>query len=417
MDLFAGLPEPLAKAWERSLTSGRAASSRRRFLAATGAIAAGTALAGCGIPGTDDSSDKGGATKEKGKDYSKTEKELNFSNWPLYIDVDEKDENKRPTLDRFQQETGIKVKYTEDINDNVEFFGKIQPQLAAGQDTGRDLIVVTDWMAGRFINSGWALEIDQANTPNVQANMDPRFLAAAHDRGRRYTAPWTGLSTVIAYNKKATNGKKVESVTQLLSDSSLKGKVALLTEMRDTIGMTMLDLGKDTASFTDDDFDAALAAVQKAVDSKQIRRFTGNDYIEELSKGDIGACLAWAGDVVQMQAENEDIEFVIPEKGYLYSTDDMLIPVKARHKANAEALINFYYDPKNAAEAAAWINYICPLSADKVVPELKKIDEALASDPLIVPDEAMISKGHVFMNLAEDKASGYEDKFAKLIGA
>ncbi|MFC7218274.1 spermidine/putrescine ABC transporter substrate-binding protein [Streptomyces polyrhachis] len=415
MDLFAGLPEPIAKAWERSVSNGRAASTRRRFLAAGGAIAAGTVLAGCGIPGSDGASNAADDDKPKDKDFSAAEKKLVFSNWPLYIDVDDKDENKRPSLDRFQKETGISVKYTEDINDNVEFFGKIKPQLAAGQDTGRDLVVLTDWMAGRFIRSGWAQRIDPANTPNVVTNMEPRFRNAAHDPGRQYTVPWTGLSTVIAYNKKATGGKDVTSVTQLLTDASLKGKVAMLTEMRDTIGMTLLDMGKDSKKFTDDDFAAALATVQSAVDSKQIRRFTGNDYIEELGKGDIAACLAWAGDVVQMQAENEDIGFFIPEKGYLYSTDDMLIPVKARHKANAEKLMDFYYDPKNAAELAAWVSYICPVAGVK--PELAKIDESLATNPLIIPDEKMINGGHVFMNLDEAKASAYEDKFAKLIGA
>ncbi|MQY15963.1 Spermidine-binding periplasmic protein SpuE [Streptomyces sp. RB5] len=415
MDLFAGLPEPLARAWERSLTSGRAAHTRRRFLAASGALAAGAALTGCGIAGSGDGEKDTGDKAAAAKDYSAKEKKVVFSNWPLYIDVDDKDENRRPTLERFQQQTGIEVKYTEDINDNVEFFGKIKPQLAAGQDTGRDLMILTDWMAGRFIRAGWAQRLNPANLGNVVTNMEARFRNAAHDPGRQFTVPWTGLSTVIAYNKKTTGGKKIESVSQLLGDSSLKGKVSLLTEMRDTVGMTLLDMGKDCTKFTDDDYDAALAAVQKAVDSGQIRRFTGNDYTEELAKGDIGACLAWAGDIVQLQADNEDIEFVIPAKGYLYATDDMLIPAKARHQANAEALMNFYYDPKNAAELAAWVNYISPVAGAKE--ELARIDESLANDPLIIPDQAMIDGGHVFMDLDEAKASAYEDKFAKLIGA
>ncbi|NGN68278.1 spermidine/putrescine ABC transporter substrate-binding protein [Streptomyces sp. A7024] len=412
MDVFDSLPEPIAKAWERSLTGGKAALSRRRLLAATGAAAGGAALAACGIPASDDGKKKG---ESKDPDYSKKEKELIFSNWTLYIDVDDKDENKRPTLDRFQKESGIKVKYNEDVNDNVEFFGKIRPQLEAGQSTGRDIICFSDFMAGRLIRHGWAQRLDPKNMPNVVTNMEPRFRNAAHDPGRQYTVPWAGLATVVAYNKKATKGRKVTSVEQLLTDESLKGKAAMLTEMQDTVGMTLLDMGKDCTKFTEDEFDAAVARIQKAVDNKQLRRFTGNDYVEELDKGDIAACLAWAGDVVQMQFENPDIEFVIPQKGYLYATDDLLVPAKARHKANAEALMDFYYDPKNAAELAAWVNYICPVAGAKE--ELAKIDKELAADPLIIPDEKMIKAGRVFMELDDDAETTYEDKFSKVIGA
>ncbi|MFI7242515.1 polyamine ABC transporter substrate-binding protein [Streptomyces qinglanensis] len=413
MDLFEGLPEPVAKAWERSLTTGRAAMSRRRLLRAASLAAAGSTLAACGIPPA--AGDKSGTAPEDAPDHSREEKVLNFANWPLYIDVDEKNKKKRPTLDRFERESGIKVKYIEDINDNNEFYGKIKPQLAAGQDTGRDLVCLTDWMAGRIIRQGWAQRLDPANLPHAVTNLEDRFRAAAHDPGRQYSYPWAGTACVVAYNKKATKGKKVTSVTQLLEDESLKGRISMLTEMTDTIGLTLLDMGVDSEHFSADDFDAAVARIQKAVDRRQLRRFSGNDYMDELNSGDIAACLAWAGDVVQLQFDNPDVEFAVPDQGYLFGTDDLLVPAKARHRSNAEALIDYYYQPKEAAELAAWVNYICPVTGAQA--EMEKIDKELADAPLIFPDARMIAKGKNFRPMSAKEEARFEEKFSKLIGA
>ncbi|MFC7308736.1 PotD/PotF family extracellular solute-binding protein [Streptomyces monticola] len=401
-------------AMRRSSTRGRAAVSRRSLLRATGggALAVGGlgALSACGIPAA--SKAPGGVSAD---DHSKEEKRVNFSNWTEYMDVDEKDKNRRPTLDAFAKRTGIKVEYTEDINDNTEFFGKIKPQLAAGQETGRDLICVTDWLAARLIRFGWVQKLDPANLPHAYAHLAPQFRSPDWDPGRAYSYPWTGISTVIAYNTKATGGRDITSISQLLDDPKLKGRVGFLSEMRDSVGMTLLDQGKDPADFTDDDFDKAIARLQKAVDKKQIRRFTGNDYTGDLDKGDLAACVAWAGDVVQLQADNPDIKFHIPDSGYITSTDNLLIPNKARHKANAEKLIDYYYELPVAAELAAWINYVCPV--DGVKPELAKIDEALADDPLIVPDKEMAAKSHPFRSLSSKEEQRYEAKFAQLTGA
>ncbi|MFC9731569.1 ABC transporter substrate-binding protein [Streptomyces roseolus] len=397
----------------RSMTSGRGALSRRSLLRAggVGALTVGglAGLTACGIP----------PAKREGQgpastDRSAKEKTLSFSNWTEYMDVSE-DEKSRPTLEAFTERTGIKVKYTEDINDNVEFFGKIKPQLAAGQDTGRDLICVTDWLAARIIRLGWAQKLDPANLPNAYANLSAQFRRPDWDPGRSYSYPWTGISTVIAYNVKATGGKKVDSVSQLLDDPALKGRVGFLTEMRDTVGMTLLDMGKDPGTFTDADYDAAVGRLQKAVDKKQIRRFTGNDYTSDLDKGDLAACLAWAGDVIQLQADNPDIQYAIPNAGYITSTDNLLVPTQAGHKANAEKLIDYYYELPVAAQLAAYINYVCPV--DGVKDELAKIDPELAANTLILPDKAMAKKSRAFRSLSSEEETAYEEKFAKLIGA
>ncbi|MEG8280512.1 polyamine ABC transporter substrate-binding protein [Streptomyces sp. AHA2] len=397
----------------RSLTNGRAALTRRSLLRAStgGALAIGGlgTLSACGIPAAGQS--RGGVSAE---DHSAEEKTVSFSNWTEYMDVD--DSGKRhPTLDRFAERTGIKVKYSEDINDNNEFFGKIKPQLAAGQDTGRDLIVLTDWLAARLIRLGWVQKLDASNLPHAYANLSAQFRNPDWDPGRAYSYVWQGISTVIAYNRKALDGVEVKSLSDLIDNPRLKGRVGFLSEMRDSVGMTLLDMGKDPAKFTADDYDAAIARLQRAVDKGQIRRFTGNDYTSDLTSGDFAACVAWAGDVVQLKADSPDIDFLIPDSGYMTSTDNLLIPNKARHKTNAERLIDFYYEPKAAAELAAYINYVCPV--DGVKTELAGIDEDAANNPLIIPDRAMAAKSHAFRSLSSKEETEFEAKFAKLTGA
>ncbi|MGW3930721.1 ABC transporter substrate-binding protein [Streptomyces microflavus] len=400
-------------AMRRSLTNGRGALTRRSLLRASGmgALALGgiATLGACGIPPAGRA--EGAAAAD---DHSAEEKEVTFSNWTEYMDVSD-DEKSRPTLEAFTKRTGIRVKYTEDINDNVEFFGKIKPQLAAGQNTGRDLICVTDWLAARIIRLGWAQKLDPSNLPHAFAGVSAQFRTPDWDPGRAYSYPWTGIPTVIAYNAKATGGRKVDSVTQLLDDPKLKGRVSFLSEMRDTVGMTLLDQGKDPGKFTDTDFDGAIGRLQKAVDKKQIRRFTGNDYTADLSKGDIAACVGWAGDIIQLQADNPDIKFAIPAAGYITSSDNLLVPAQARHKTNAEKLIDYYYEPPVAAQLAAYINYVCPV--DGVRDELAKIDESMASNTLILPDREMAAKSRSFRSLSTEEETAYEEKFAKLIGA
>ncbi|MFF3321082.1 PotD/PotF family extracellular solute-binding protein [Streptomyces sp. NPDC002889] len=410
-------PESLSAAqlaaMRRTLTNGRGALSRRSMLRAAGlgAITAGgvAALSSCGIPPA--KREEGAAASD---DHSDQEKQINFSNWTEYMDISE-DGKTRPTLAEFTKRTGIQVKYTEDINDNVEFFGKIQPQLAAGQDTGRDLINVTDWLAARMIRLGWVQKLDASLLPHAYANLSPQFRSPDWDPGRAYSYPWTGIPAVIAYNIKATGGKKVDSVTQLLDDPSLKGRVSFLTEMRDTVGLTLLDMGKDPGKVNDADYDAAINRLQKGVDKKQIRRFTGNDYTSDLDKGDIAACVAWAGDLIQLQVDNPDVRFAVPAAGYMTATDNLLVPAHARHQKNATRLIDYYYELPVAAQLAAYINYVTPVAG--VGPELAKIDPALAKNPLIIPDEAMAAKSHSFRSLSSEEETAYEEKFAKLIGA
>ncbi|MEU1642602.1 spermidine/putrescine ABC transporter substrate-binding protein [Micromonospora zamorensis] len=386
--------------------------SRRGLLSGTlgsaALLALGGGLAGCGTKGAQQT--EAGCVSE---DLSGTERKLVFSNWPQYLDVDEKDESKRPSLDEFVRKTGITVTYTEDINDNNEFFGKVQHQLAACQSTDRDIIVLSDWMAARMSRLGWIQKLDPANIPNVRANLLPSLLDRSFDTENRLSIPWQSGLAGLAYNGNVT--KELRTVDELLTRPDLKGRVTALSEMRDTMGLLLGAAGHDPANFTSAQFDDALTTLKKAVDSGQIRRFTGNDYAPDLAKGDIAACIGWSGDVVQLSGADEKVRFVAPDSGVMLYSDNMMVPNKATHKANAEQLINYYYEPAVAARLAAYVNYICPVKGAQA--EMEKIDPELAANPLIFPDEALLSKSTLFMALDEKQEKEYEGKFQQVIGA
>ncbi|MDG4793203.1 spermidine/putrescine ABC transporter substrate-binding protein [Micromonospora sp. WMMD1082] len=371
-------------------------------------LASGGALAGCGTPGAQQT--EAGCVSE---DVSGTEKTLAFSNWPQYMDVDEDDESKRPSLDAFVSRTGIQVTYTEDVNDNNEFFGKVQNQLSACQSTGRDLMVLTDWMAARMIRLGWIQRLDKAKLPAVEANLLPSLRNRPFDVDNHLAVPWQSGLAGLAYNGRVTG--EVRTVDELLTRPDLKGKVTALTEMRDTMGLLLMSNGHNPADFTANQFDDALNKLKKAVASGQIRRFTGNDYAPDLAKGDIAACIGWSGDIIQLGFEDERIQFVVPDSGVMLWSDNMLVPNRATHKGNAEELINHYYDPAVAAQLAAYVNYICPVQGAQE--EMEKIDPELAANPLIFPDEAILAKARVFMALDEQQEREYETKFQQVIGA
>jgi spermidine/putrescine transport system substrate-binding protein len=392
----------------------RGALSRRTLFQGAGAVALGSLLGACGTKGTaTGTAGSAPASARAAEDLSDTERLINWSNWPEYIDVDDKTKA-HPTLAAFTTALGIKVVYTEDYNDNDEFFAKVKPQLAAGQDTGRDVWCSTDWMVARLIRLGWVQQLDKANIPNA-VNLEADLQNVPFDKGRVYSLPWQSGFTGIAYNPKSTGGRKVESVDQLLTDKALKGKVTLLTEMRDTVGLVMLAQGKDPASFTDADFDAAMSELTRAKDAGQLRGFTGNEYGKPLASGDTAACFAWTGDVVQLQADNPALGYTLPSTGHMLWSDNFVIPNHAKHKKNAEVLINYFYAPEVAATVEDYVNYIAPVKGAKEA--LAASDPSVAKNPLIFPSPEVLARSHGFKGLTEDEETRYNQKFQALIGA
>ncbi|MER7761991.1 spermidine/putrescine ABC transporter substrate-binding protein [Streptomyces sp. NPDC097619] len=378
--------------------------TRRAALRGLGAAALPTALAGCGVPAAYVPEDRRTAADRSARDRT-----LAFANWPLYIDTDDEDETRRPTLESFTESTGISVRYTEEINDNDEFFGKVGPALMNHQDTGRDLLVVSDWMAARFVRLGWAQRMDRTAQPHVARHLDPQLRGPAFDDGRLHTVPWQCGITGIAYNRKAL-GRELRSTADLWRPE-LAGRVTLLSGLDESFALLMQGDGVDVTRWTEADFHRMCDRVEDLVRRKHIRRFTGNDYIKDLSTGDVLACQAYSGDVIQLQADNPDIEFVVPEEGAELWAESMLVPNLARHKANAEALIDHYYRPEVAAELAAWVNYVCPVPAARDILADSDDEEtaALAEDPLIFPDDAMRKR----LAIARDISAAERRTFAK----
>ncbi|MFB6613509.1 spermidine/putrescine ABC transporter substrate-binding protein [Streptomyces sp. NPDC056367] len=378
--------------------------SRRDALRGLGAAGLLAALTGCGVPAAYVPEEQ-----RAGADRSEREQSVVFSNWPLYIDTDDEDEESRPTLDSFSKQTGIEVRYSEEINDNDEFFGKISPALMNHQETGHDLVVVSDWMAARFVHLGWAQKMDRSAQANVSRNLDPQLRSPAFDEGRLHTVPWQSGITGIAYNRKAL-GREIKSVKDLWQPD-LAGKVTLFSGLDESFSLLMQGNGVDVTRWTESDYHRVCDQVEELVRKKHIRRFTGNDYTSDLSKGDVLACQAYSGDVIQLQADNPDIEFVVPEEGAELWAESLLIPNMARHKANAEALIDHYYDLETAAALAASVNYVCPVPAAREVLARSEDKETaeLAENPLIFPDEEMRKR----LAVARDISTAERRTFAK----
>lgn len=400
MDVRDPLPNPFV----------RGLVTRRTMLAGLGAGGLATLLAACGTSGTAKKANP--SSQAAATDLSDTDKVVNWSNWSEYIDVNDKTQ-KHPTIDAFTAQTGIKVNYTEDYLDNNEFFAKVKPQLSAGTDTGRDVWVSTDWMVAKLIRLNYVQPLDTANIPNI-ANLQDSLKNVEFDPGRKYSLPWQSGFAGIGYNLKATGGRKIESVDQLLTDKSLKGKVTLLTEMRDTVGLVMMAMGKRIDNFTDADFDAAIKEIQDAKDRGQIQKFTGNEYGAGLAKGEIAACFAWTGDVVQLQPDNASLGYTLPATGQTLWSDNFVIPNKAKHKKNAEKLINYYYDPAVMAQVVEAVNYISVVKGANDI--LLKKDPTIANNPLIFPTADVMSRAQVFKGLTEDEETRYNAAFQNLIG-
>ncbi len=371
--------------------------SRRGVLAGAGGLGAAGLLAACG--GGSDSGDSANSVR--------------WGNWPLYLDYDE-ETKKYPTLEKFQEQTGITAQYFEDYNDNDEFYGKVQAQLKLGEDIGYDVVTPTDWMAARWIRLGYTQKFDAANIPN-KSNILDSLASPSFDPNREQSMTWQGIMAGFGWNT-AKNPKGIRTLEELFAPQN-KGKIVVLSEMRDTIGIILLAQGVNLQTVTEDQYMNAVDYMAKQISDGWIRGVKGNEYAEDLTSGDATAVIGWSGDMFILKAENEGkFDFAIPESGGTISGDNLMIPstASAEGKANAEKLINFYYDPAIAAEVAAYVNYVCPVKGAQA--EMEKIAPELASSPFIFPDEAMSKRLNVFRSLTPAEETSWTEAFQKAAG-
>ena len=382
--------------------------SRRGLLRGAGlsaaALGGSSLLAACGTEGAQVK--EGSCTST---DLSSKEKTLVFSNWIGYVDpVKAKDTS---TLEKFQQESGITVDYKNgDVNDNETFFAKVSPQLQDCRSTGRDAFVVTDYMAARMIELGWIQKLDRANMPNVEANLIDFLKSPDWDPERDYSVPWQSGMTGICYNSELTD--PVTSFEELLTRPDLKGKIDLLSEMRDTMLFLLLMEGSDPEDFTEDEFTAAIESLQGYVENGQVRRFAGNDYVDDMKSGDVVACEAWSGDVINLLGGGK-YKWVPPEEGFAIWTDNVLVPNKAEHKTNVETMMDFYYDPVNAAKLSAWNYYFCPVAGAQ--DEIARYDKSAVNSEFIFVDDKTLDTGYQFMSLSDSEETTYQRQFNEVM--
>jgi spermidine/putrescine transport system substrate-binding protein len=379
--------------------------TRRTILAGAGAGATALALAACSSDGQE--------APSPATDSSDSDKTLNWANWAAYIDED--DNGDYPTLMRFQEETGITVNYDVSVDDNNTYYGKVKDQLALGQDIGADLVCLTDWMISRLIRFGYVQDLDHANIPNLK-NLVADLQNPDFDPGREKSVPWQGGFAGICWNKEKIPGG-LESVADLW-DPTLKGRVGVLSEMRDTIGLLMLENGVDISSdWGSDEFNNALDQFKEQVENGQIRNIKGNAYLEDLKSEDTLAAICWSGDITVINAEAGDKwEFIIPSGGGTIWNDNFVVPIGSTRKTNAESLINYYYQPEVAAEVAAWVNFITPVAGAKEA--AMAIDPELAENQLIFPNDETLAKAKIFKTLDGTEESEYNSAFqAVLLGS
>jgi len=345
---------------------------------------------------------------------------LMFANWPAYIDLagSAGDEGayapgSSPTLEEFQKQYGVEVDYQEKIGDNATFVETIKPALVAGLATGWDLMVLTDWMASKIVTNGWAEKIDQSSVPNCVANLADGLKGYPWDPNMDYHYPWQSGMTGVGYNAKTLTENNIAEPTKIADLWAIPAdKLTFLSEARDTFGLALLKLGIDPnpETVTNDDLQKVADDIQPLVDKGL--RFTGNEYLQDFAQKKVWAAFVWSGDLAS--SGGEDDRFIVPEEGALIWTDNMLIPKGAANKYTAELMMNYVYDPKVAAQIAAYVYYVSPVKG--AAEEIKALDDTAASNPLLFPYAATVAKQHSFQALSEDQEKTMNELFATLSG-
>jgi spermidine/putrescine transport system substrate-binding protein len=389
-------PEQLPADYLRGLLSPRI--SRRQAIQLGGLSAMAATLAACGVKGAK-KAPSSSAAQDAVKTFWAAQKQtgrLDFANWPLYLDASEKNKNDHPSLTLFTKQTGIKVTYKEVIQENASFFGKVQPQLAAGQSIGYDIIVITNGTyLDKLMQLGYLTALDQSKMSNFYANASSLVKSPSYDHGNVYTMAWQSGITGIGYDPKRV-GKKITSWADL-QDVALRGKVGMFGDNQDLPNSALLAVGVNPETSKEADWHTAADWLKKQGDAGIVRKYYEQDYITPLSKGDIWASMAWSGDVFQANASGATLEFVVPSEGAVIWTDNMCMPKHAAHPLDAMTYMDFVYDPKIAAMLAEYINYITPVpgaqqviqqDADAATGEDKAYDEGLVKSPLIFPSQS-----------------------------
>jgi spermidine/putrescine transport system substrate-binding protein len=341
--------------------------------------------------------------------------ELIIAQWPLYID--------KRTIPRFTEETGIDVDYKEVIGDNQEFFSVVAESLSAGEPAGYDIIALSDWVVAKMNRLGWLERLDHSLLPNVAANIRPSFADPEYDPRNAHSVPWQGGITGIGYNPELT-GRKLSSFSELW-DQAFAGHVGMLTEMVDTMYLTLLSLGIAPETATVDEAEKAQQRLLEQRDAGIVRGYYGNDYIDGLARGDLWATMAWSGDIFWLRRDNPQLEFVVPEEGGVVWTTPLEIPRGAAHPRDAHLFMDYVYRPEVAANITSYVGYITPVPAVQDIllmraeragsPGWQSFYRELATSPLVFPTPETEGQLHSYGVLSEEEEQAWNDLFQQVV--
>jgi spermidine/putrescine transport system substrate-binding protein len=406
--------------------------SRRQFGAAAGGLGVGALLAACGVEGASSTggSNPGGVGTASWWAKQQLHNKVNFANWAYYIDVVK---GKHPSLDQFTKQTGIKVTYTEPITDNLSFYAKIRPSLQAKQNTGYDIIVMTNNSPplGYLISFGWLTPLDQSMMTNFNKYAGPLVKNPAWDRGNKYTMAWQSGWTAIGYNSSVV--KNPGSGVDILFDRKYAGKIGMMSDPQELGSVGLLAIGVDPANSTESEWAKAAKKLQQQKSDGIVRAYYDQSYIDHLKNGDTVITQAWSGDIFQanLNSKFRDLRLLIPDVGGMFWTDNMCIPMKAQNPKDAMALMDFYFHPQSQAVVEYYIDYVCPVPGARQVllnptgwaknaltelkPEIGLPPATTADAPTVFPTEQYITNSRPYFQYQnQDELTAWNNLFVPI---
>jgi spermidine/putrescine transport system substrate-binding protein len=395
---------------------------RRDLLRYVGAGASLATLAACGVSAQGKKQATGSTLQAETKAFwaGKTKTgQVNWANWPLYIDVG-KNKGDHPTIDKFTSATGVKVNYSEPIEDDDTFFAKVQPSLSAGQYSGYDMAVITNGVDfERFRELDLFVPLDHSYLKNFERYAGSTYKHSAYDPGNVYSVPWQSGITGIAYNAK----KVPHPLTKFfdLWNPALKGKVGMFADNEDLPNSILVAMYGDPQKTGPTQWKAAAKKLDQQRQAGIVRKYYQQDYIDALSTGDIWACQAWSGDIFQaLESGASDLVFAIPTEGAVLWTDNMVLLKEIKNPVSAMMLMDWYYQPRIAADVTEYVNYITPVPAAQGIVAHdaamasgsdKKTLQQIATSPLVFPTAADYSKLYRYRTLTNDELTVWNNIF------
>jgi len=291
-------------------------------------------------------------------------------------------------LKRFETELRCRV-VIDTFDSNEAMYAKFK-----AAPTGYDLLTPSSYMVSVLFSQGLLQPLDAARIPN-RKHVDPEYLKVALDPQMHHSVPYMIVKTGLAYRKSKVKGP-VASWT-MLDRADLKGRITLLNDMRETIGAGLKSLGYSLNTVDEKQLAEARDVVVRW--KRNAAKFESEQYKSGVASGEFLLVQGYSGDILQVQRENADVAFLIPQEGTSIACDELVIPVSAKQVALAHAFIDFLHDPGVAAENTVFLSYLCPNRAayERLGPEIR-------NNPAIFLDDAVRARSEIVRDLGADNA-------------